>query len=325
MPYQYEKYVCSVDTLQETIDKYGVAIIPGVLNAEECNKLKTQTWDTLEKLTSTTSNKFDRGDAGTWRSFYELFPLHSMLVQHHGIGHNQALWDVRQNPKVVDVFAKFWGVDQRDLLVSFDGMSVHLPPEITNKGWLSRQDPPLHTDQSFLRNDFECIQSWVTAYDVNEGDATLQFLEKSNSLHKKFADHFGKTDKDDWYKLDDHREYEWYYSNGCERTSIKCKAGDMVLWDSRTIHAGQEAVRGRSKANIRIVAYVCMQPRAMCSEAMLKKKLNAFENKRTTNHWPCKIKLFPLQPRTYGKELGTFAELDPPILTPLGKRLAGFD
>ena len=30
-----------------------------------------------------------------------------------------------------------------------------------------------------MRNDFDRVQSWVTAYDVNKGDATLSFRKKS--------------------------------------------------------------------------------------------------------------------------------------------------
>ena len=112
-------------------------------------------------------------------------PMHSMLFQHWKIGHSQHVWDVRQNPKVVDTFAKIWSCNPEDLLVSFDGASFHLPPENTNRGWFNKQW--FHTDQSFTRNDFECIQSWITSLDVEEGDATLSFMESSHLYHKDFT------------------------------------------------------------------------------------------------------------------------------------------
>jgi ectoine hydroxylase-related dioxygenase (phytanoyl-CoA dioxygenase family) len=168
----------------------------------------------------------------------------------------------------------------------------------------------------------------VTLNDVNEGDATLQFLEKSHLFHKTFAnDHGDKIDekdiKADWYQLSD-EQMMWYENKGCTRTSIRCKAGDIVFWDSRTIHAGQEAIKGREKPNERYVIYVCMQPRSFASEKMLQKKLKAFEEQRTTSHWPCNIKLFSKNPRTYGRELKAFRQLPAPGLTELGMRLAGF-
>ena len=46
-----------------------------------------------------------------------------------------------------------------------------------------------YRSKSYLRPNFECIQSWVTAY-VDEGDATLAFMESSNIYHEVFAQKF---------------------------------------------------------------------------------------------------------------------------------------
>ncbi len=45
---------------------------------------------------------------------------------------------------------------------------------------------------------------------------------------------------------------------------------------------------------------------------------------RTTSHYPCNPKLFPKNPRTYGKELPTIKIIDKPNVTELGLKLAGF-
>ena len=97
----------------------------------------------------------------------------------------------------------------------------------------------LHTDQSYTRNDFECVQSWVTAKDVNKGDATLCFMEKSHTFHETIAKKFEITDKSDWFKLED-KHVDAYLELGCKIRRIQCPKGAMVLWDSRTIHCGQE-------------------------------------------------------------------------------------
>ena len=102
-----------------------------------------------------------------------------MLLQNCQVGQSQFVWDIRQNEKVIDVFKTIWGTD--DLLCSFDGASFHFPPELTNRGWFRKLW--YHTDQSYLTPDFKCIQSWVTAYDVNTGDATLSFMDKSHKFH----------------------------------------------------------------------------------------------------------------------------------------------
>ena len=112
---------------------------------------------------------------------FKLFPKHSFLQQHFGVGHSQVVWDIRQNEKIAQLFADFWNVKKEELLVSFDGFSMGVPHEVTNRGYY-RGRTWYHTDQSFTRNDFECVQSWVTGHDVNEGDATLIFEGSRNYM-----------------------------------------------------------------------------------------------------------------------------------------------
>jgi hypothetical protein len=319
--YEFEKYVCTKETLRNTIELYGVAVIPNVLDENECATMVSQIWDFFENITKEWEMPIDRNNENTWREFYKLYPLHSMLIQHHGVGHAEASWNVRQNRKVVEIFAHFWGCDMNDLLVSFDGMSLNLPPEITKKGW-NKGHTWFHTDQSFQTNEFKCIQSFITGLDIGEYDATLSFMEGSNAYHGEFKDAYSVSDKTDWYKLT--KEQEAFYSNkGCEIKNIQCPKGSLVFWDSRTIHCGMEADKRRIAPNIRAVIYLCYLPRELCNAANLKKKQKAFEELRTTNHYPCKIKLFPKEPRTYGGVLPAIAQIEKPVLSELGLKLAG--
>jgi hypothetical protein len=246
-----------------------------------------------------------------------------MIIQHFGVGPCQAAWDVRQNEKVVNIFSTLWNCTPDNMLVSFDGLSFHVPPEIIRRGY-NRGNTWYHTDQSFTRNNFECIQGWVTGLDVDKGDATLTFMEKSHKFHDKCAERFAITDTSNWYKLSREHE-EFYLENGCRYGRIKCPKGSLVLWDSRTIHCGVESERGRAFPKFRAVIYVCYAPRNLATEKDLIKKRAAFTNQRMTSHWPCKVKLFSKTPRTYGRNLKFMTKQDDPILTSLGLRLAGFD
>lgn len=322
--YECDKYLTTPDDLKHTLETFGVAIIPSLLTPEECEAMKTGMWDYLEHITRKFDIPIKRNDPKSWRSFDKLFPLHSMLLQRWGIGHAQFIWNLRQNPKLVDVFAKLWDVSREELLVSFDGASFHFPPEKTKKGWFSG-NTWFHTDQSYTRNDFECIQSWVTAFDVNEGDATLTFLEGSHRYHKDFAERFGVGSSSDWFKLQDDNQYNFYVTEkNCPKKSIKCPAGSLVLWDSRTIHMGQEPLKEREKDNMRCVAYICYMPRYKTSAANLEKKIKAYEELRTTNHWANKPILFPANPRTYGADVQPVEPINAPIINELGRRLVGF-
>jgi hypothetical protein len=65
-------------------------------------------------------------------------------------------------------------------------------------------------------------------------------------------------------------------------------------------------------------------PRSLCDKKNLEKKKKAFLELRTTNHYPCKIKLFSKKPQTYGKELPEITVIDKPVVTDIGYKLAGF-
>lgn len=326
--YEYETYRCTKETLKKTIDKYGVAIIPDVLDTHECAEVVEGMWKYLGDITKKWKTPITSDNSNSsWKGFFELFPKHSMLLQHWGVGHSQTTWNVRQNRKIVSIFSELWKCNDEDLLVSFDGLSIHLAPEITNRGWF-RGNTWYHTDQSYRRSEFECIQSWITANDIEKGDATLSFFEGSNKYHKEFfeefKDKYPKIDSPkDWQQLNKEQE-QFYYDKGCKRMNIKCPKGSLVLWDSRTIHCGIECMKKRKNIRNRYVIYLCYMPRQQSKESQISKKRNAFKNLRTTSHWPCKATLFSKTPNTYGKKLPELTPIEAPTLSELGMKLAGF-
>ena len=321
--YEGEKYITTVENVMETIEKYGVAIIPSLLNEEECEKMVIGMWNTLEDITQTWEVPIHRDNPASWRNIRDLFPLHSMLLQHWTIGHAQFIWNLRQNPKCVEVFAKIWDTAQEDLLSSFDAASFHMPSEITGIGW--HRSTWYHSDQSFVARGFKCVQSWITGLDVNRGDATLAFYEGSNNYHSDFGDAFGVTDKNNWYKLDTEDKINFYKERGCVAKRIMCPKGSLVLWDSRTIHCGVEPIKERAVPNFRCIAYLCYMPRSMATPKKLEKKIKAFEEMRMTTHWPCDVKLFAKMPRTYGQPVAEILSLERPEIYALGRRLVGYE
>jgi len=312
-----EKYHTTIDTqsIHTTLNKYGVAIIPSLLSPLEIKHMNNGMWNYLEFITQDFEIPIDRNKKESWKSFYDLQPVYSMIIQHWNIGHAQHVWDIRQNPKVVDVYAKIWNCSHDELLTSFDASSFYFPQHSIdeNKLWL-------HCDQSFSRNDFECVQSWITGYDVNNMDATLVILEGSHKYHKTIQQKFNITKKDNWYLLNE-EECEAYYNMGCALTRISCPMGSMVLWDSRTIHCGTTPMINNMKPNFRNVSYICMLPRNMATEKDLIDKRKAFMNLRTTTHWANRAKLFTKFPKIHPYSV---REIGYPVLTELGKKLAGF-
>jgi ectoine hydroxylase-related dioxygenase (phytanoyl-CoA dioxygenase family) len=323
--------VTTPEKLRATLEQYGVAIIHGVIDSKECQHMLNGMWDYLEHASQKWKKPIQRTDKSTWGEMRNLWPIHTMLIKQFGIGQTQMNWDLRQNPKVADIFAQLWNVKTQDLLTSFDGASFHMPPETVGRGFQNVKNSWWHTDQSLRRNDFECVQSWITALETGEGDATLAVLEGSHKLHAAFAQEFQKDQKDkkwpsdNWHKLTQD-QLAWYQAR-CQARYITCPAGAMVFWDSRSIHYARQHMKGRAAADrLRCIAYMCMAPRKLATPAILKKRIAAFENGRTTSHWPHRFfKLNPTQPRTYGKSVLEIPDLPLPQLTSLGRRLVGYD
>lgn len=317
----YKNYDTTLDNLKDFINTYGVATIPNVISQEELESLRNDLWDVLAHLTQNMETPISRDDPSSWKTYFNLHPNKGMLLQHWGIGHSQLAWNIRQNPNVATPFSKLWGVENNELLTSFDGMSWQPKPEITNKRMVRSW---FHVDQSFTKKGLKCYQGQVLLYDVEEGDATLRILEKSHNYHEDFGKKFNKTDKSDWYKLESKSQEEFYKEKGCEDHCVLAKAGSLILWDSRTIHQGQVAFPNRQNPKNRAVVYVCMTPRSWASPKDISKKIKAFEELRSTTHWPHKVKLFPKFPQTYGNPLPNVNAMPIPQLSELGIKLAGY-
>lgn len=298
--------------------------IPNLLNEEECQQMNNGMWDTLEHLTKSWAAPIRRNNPKSWKQIEQFKPLHSMLIQSWSIGHAQYLWNLRQNPKLVEVFATLWDCLPAELLVSFDAVSYCMSPEETGFGWYEGTDN-LHVDQSFLDSSFKCIQSWVTADAVEDGDATLTLLEGSHLHHQAFQDKFQKGNPGNFYALQ--QEERAFFEQQCPQVRIACPKGSMVLWDSRTVHCGANPIRGRSNPKVRNVAYVCYLPRYLSTYSDRQKKIDAFRKMQTTSHWPCTVKVFPDIPRRAWKEGGppVINPLPNPVVNGLGRQLIGFD
>eukprot|EP00300_Choanocystis_sp_HF-7_P016643 c19475_g1_i2.p2 GENE.c19475_g1_i2~~c19475_g1_i2.p2 ORF type:complete len:103 (+),score=10.69 c19475_g1_i2:588-896(+) len=69
---------------------------------------------------------------------------------------------------------------------------------------------------------------------------------------------------------------------------VQASPGDMILWDSRTIHGGRvgsgNAFQGTTEL-CRLVLTVCMLPKAGTPERILKLRQQAVQEQITLTHW----------------------------------------
>ena len=319
---RYEENNVSLNDVNTKLEEDGYCVIPSIVDSEIIENCKINMWESLSKISSIWEVPISFENKDSYKGIYKLLPLHSMLIQHYGLGHSQFVWDIRSNEKVADVFAKIWECNKGDLIVSMDAVSIHMPPEITKRGWFRNEW--FHTDQRFTINEKSCIQGLINLYDVNDGDATTKILKGSHKFHNEFYKEFKNDIKEpnkDWFKLNNEEHVKFFTDKCCEKILVKAKAGDLVLWDSRTMHCGAEPLKNRKKENFRGVVYVCMTKRDRATKKNLEKRVKIFEAKRLTTHSPFSALMFPKNPRTYGAELPVISKLDNPILSNFAKSL----
>lgn len=310
------------------LEKDGYAVIPNILTNEECDSAIDGIWDWLALLSN---GEIDRQDSDTWLTNWPYTFGKKGIIQWYGVGQSQFVWDVRQNPKVIDIFKKIWKTD--DLLVSFDGINIQIPPEMLRSGF----SPPFsegwhHMDQGKKKIGRFCIQGFVNLEETDEDDGCLVVRPGTHLLHQSFISEFGEEFAGgDWLKLEEHHR-QWYDEGSYHPIRVQAPKGSVVLWDSRTVHANSTAQKGRADPErFRYVIYTCYLPRKDATEAQLKKKRKYFEEGRMTNHWPYGFKVFPMVPRLFGEKRYdegfalTKGEFMLPNLSEVGRRLAGFD
>eukprot|EP00455_Lapot_gusevi_P031170 TRINITY_DN3368_c0_g1_i3.p1 TRINITY_DN3368_c0_g1~~TRINITY_DN3368_c0_g1_i3.p1 ORF type:complete len:340 (+),score=32.95 TRINITY_DN3368_c0_g1_i3:67-1086(+) len=303
------------DELLRPLVEKGWVVIPGVLNQEQVAAALDGFYSWFENF----GTGFDRNDPETWNSKTMPANIHG-IYQHYSIGQTQFVWDIRQNPAVKSVFERLWNTD--DLRVSFDGASF-MPP--VKRG---AEKPWLHSDSGSEAG--VCVQGLVNLFPCGPSDGGLVALEGSHRLHARLFGPKGPfaNNRDNWRRFTD-EDIEKHYS-GCTRVKVNCEPGDMVLWDSRTVHMGSRPFRRSEEEKevppARAAVYVCMTPAVWQTPKDRQNRRVWFEQGRMTTHWPYRCKLFPVNPRTYGdmSKIERFSFRPPkPQLTQLGRELAG--
>lgn len=320
------------------LHEHGYQVIPNVFTAERCEEIHAA----LKQWYADVGTGVDFNNPNTWKSENLPYTIHG-IHQHYSVGHIQPVWNVRQDPQVVNVFSELWNTAPTEMLSSFDGFCLQPPPE-----WLGRAPQArkgiyselglegswYHYDQRRAKVGRHCIQGFVTLQDQTEDDATLMVLAGSHKYHQAFFEHFDKTHEEikerakagDWVKFNQLSELKWVATQpGVKEVRVVAPKGSLVLWDSRTAHCSGKPRPDRAIPQWRSLVYTCLQPRRLATPKDLNRKRELFNARRTSNHWAATPHAFPKEPR-FGKRSNELnvVNIPAPVLTDLGRRLAGF-
>lgn len=294
-PPRFDAYDPHIQTYFKT---HGYVVIKEVANKEERETGVSLFWDLCEEK----QPSLNRNDPSTWTTDRWVASPSVGIMSGYGIGQSAFLWYSRLLPKVKEAFSNIWGTD--DLLVSYDGCGVFRPPEqdpnwATDGGWY-------HIDQNlYKRPGLHAIQGLVSYFPSGPYDGGFVVTPKSHiMMDAAFAKHDDLCSKRSRDYVRVNPEYDYWKeardaigkrdeTNKFDLLPVKLvlEAGDLVMWDSRTIHCSHPATKMDKKTKNRLkrlAAYVCMTPAASATnlEELVKYRLLAFHKGITTTHWP---------------------------------------
>ena len=273
--------------IQNELDQNGFCVIENILSNDKSDKYINDIWNWLSNL----NPNINRNDPSTFNDFNWPFNIHG-IIQHYNIAHQQFVWDIRCEDKVVEVFKNIWNDD--NLIVSFDCSCIMKPYIYNSEEYEKKENKKwFHTDQSSLKIGRHCIQGFVNLEDAYDNDGCLYVIEKSHLYHERlFKEYKNLECRSDWYEIKKD-EYEWLLSFGLKEKKVNAPKGSLVLFDSRLFHCNSPPNKLQEIPRWRYAIYVCMTPKKLLDEKNKKQRDKAFRNKRTTSHWPHLIRVFP--------------------------------
>ncbi len=334
------------------LEELGYCVIPQVLSTSEAELLYERIWhEFIEKAWPNCS----LDDRSNWK---EAFPMHNKMGIFAGpAGQTQVMWDLRQDPRIVAVFAQVWNTN--NLIVSMDGLSFMCPPEI-RKGYfepwphvdqsiLRRQDniahnnnPPIgFVSESLLKTQPYTIQGQFLFEDSFDGDGGFYCIPKSHLRFPEFApqlETIGSMETPRSERTEArHKFLQEFFGNGADESGnpycmkhITASRGSLILWDSRTVHWNQHPSKNRPYSDnpkVRMVGYLCYVPKArLMDEGRILRK-EAFERGVATGHNPVYPEFKYTKDHIHQEFEGYLEDpsyIQPKInLTPLGESLLG--
>ena len=253
----------------------GYCVVRGAASKAEVEESKTLLWRDIEAAHGAV-----RGAPQTWGGFW----LNARGLLAH-LAQSTGAWCVRGLPGVKAAFERVWAT--RDLLVSMDSVIAWRPWQL-DESWRP-QTEGLHIDQNpFTKPNFECVQGMVPLIDVTERSGGLQVVPKSHFEDERaiFREryHWGG----DWCPLDSDDPMQ------ARGVLLLATAGDLILWDSRTVHgglvgtgcAGDDGDRVEETELARLSVTVAMTPRERASKKVQTLRRAGFAAGESFNHCP---------------------------------------
>ena len=266
------------------LEEHGYVIFANALTATEAGKAVGLLWDYLEEL----ETGIDRADIDTWGDDRWPTTVHGGILPSYGIGHSAAQWFIRDVPNVKQCFAQVWDGDE-DLLVSFDGVTIWRPWTYEESWKTNAGNSWLHIDQHPIgRPGKHCVQGLVNLLPTSPETGGNVVIPGSHRLFEKIPEQYTER-LDRIHPSIDHFRFPNDDENLVQNQPIMChmEAGDLLLWDSRTIHCSAPSLTTPSRDNelLRAASLICMMPRSKSNEDVISRRKAAVSKLTSTTNW----------------------------------------
>lgn len=204
-----------------------------------------------------------------------------------GIGHSDFMWYLRTRPAVKQAFQAVWNTTA-DMLVSFDGAVVFRDPGLdpswqTMAGWW-------HVDQHYSRTDHS-VQGLINLLPADASSGGIGFAVGSHKLHAEYSARVARAVEANLDAVEHTNEIMNLSPSDpvLQRCPLRwplVQPGDLVLWSSRTVHAGMPAKPSGHNGLSRLAPLISMSPRTLANDSTLALRREAYNNGWTSTHLP---------------------------------------
>jgi len=272
------------------LKEHGFVVIANVLSEKEIAEGKELFWKWMEGLNA----GIDPNDTNTWidANWPAAQRFKTGILHTFGIGQSDFMWYLRTRPQVRNAYEHVW--NSRELLTSFDGCAAWRPWREWSE-WKTTETW-FHVDQDpCINSGLECVQGQVTLMDANEETGGFACIPGSHKEFHKFADIMKNPSPRQLRLADNKLKQENVQS--LQKIMVRSLAGDMILWDSRTMHASTHAVQEpeeKAQGLIRLTGFICIGPKLpTTSQDVLNKRLAAVNAYQTSGHQHFKMLATP--------------------------------
>eukprot|EP01130_Rhizamoeba_saxonica_P007129 TRINITY_DN2867_c0_g1_i3.p1 TRINITY_DN2867_c0_g1~~TRINITY_DN2867_c0_g1_i3.p1 ORF type:complete len:317 (+),score=48.15 TRINITY_DN2867_c0_g1_i3:26-952(+) len=270
----------------EYLNEQGYVVLKQVASTLQVETAIDLYWHHYQQLLDV-----DRNNIDTWQDWY----LDRRGIQTKGPTiQSEAAWFIRGLPNVKQAFATIW--DTEELIVSMDSLIIWKPWWLDDR-WLPVTEG-LHIDQNpFSKPEKLCVQGMMPLYEVTPEIGGLEVVPGSNNRVPEFRHRYPKfKGSGDFCVLANNDPMQ---GNG---KLVLAEPGDLILWDSRTVHGGlvgNGEVSDTEPRLARLSQTVCMVPRSRASNKVLSQRKKGFEKGWGFTHWPNEDCITSLGSRSY--------------------------